>query len=338
MNAVVLRGLLCGIRVPVSFLLLTGCDQGPLAQSLNEPAKEPAPPAAVSASAGKAQGGSSLGTGLPAPEAAAFMPKDSVVQALVRKFFDGNAEVQTSVVDELLHIGTVEALEGLLHLSLSLPPGELKSHLCQGLAGMETREKRDYLLGALPSADPDARRALVQAVGAQADSEFVLAVVDRCDNSEDPQVRNAMLQSLSSVTSPGATETLAAVVDDPLNGVGDEIVWAAAQSLSRTGSPPAVNSLLRKLNGATSPKETERLSDLVAGINHPSAASALRYAALGNKDASSSNARLAAVRSLENFPSAENLEALRTLQSDPDPRIQKAAREISLGMQGVLGQ
>ena len=54
MTAVVLRGLLCRFRVPVLVLLLTGCDQGPPAQSLNEPAAEPAPPASPAAASGSA--------------------------------------------------------------------------------------------------------------------------------------------------------------------------------------------------------------------------------------------------------------------------------------------
>ena len=281
---------------------------------------------------------SSLGGSSPQDRPTEFMPQDSVVKALVREFFDGQPEQQRMIADRLLELGTSDAVQGLLHITLSLPPGELKSHICQQLSGLETREKRDFLLGAIPYADGDVRRALAHAVGAQADSDLVLAVVDQFDNAATSQIRSGMLQVLGDVTSPDATAALAAVVGDQLNGMSDPIVHAAAQSLSRTANAPAVNALVGKLNSSSNPKDAEILSEMVSGITNPSAESALNYAARGSKNASNPTARLAAARALANFPSAESLATLQQLQSDANPEIQTVSRELAGKMQLVLGR
>jgi HEAT repeat protein len=267
-----------------------------------------------------------------------FQGKDVAVRKLVDQFFHSEPEAQDDAIDSLFGLGTTDAIGALVYILQCLQPCELKTDICQKLSQMDTRNVRDYLLGLMPSAEPETRRALAIALGAQADSGLVMRLVDQFDSASDENEKASAKLVMSAIVSPEATETLAAVVTDPTNGMSDPMVAAAAQALARSASAPSVSTLLRKMGATENPDEAHALGELIEGITSPLAESALIYAAGGNKDASAPEVRLAAVRALANFPSAESLQVLRRLEKDQDPAIQAASKDIANKIQSVLGR
>lgn len=329
---------------PVFFLgliCLAGCDRPHAAgpgitpqttpdRSLPGPRTDSAnslPPSALS-------GRESAATPRPGPE---FHSKNPDVERLVQSFSKGSPTAQEESVRALLEIGTMEALDGLVHLLGSLRPGELKTRTCQELSHLDTRDDRDTLLALMSLADQETRRALAIALGAQADSGLVLRMVEQFDAASHDQARQNARLVMSAIRAPEAMETLAAVLTDPNNGMSDPIVAAAAEALAMSGGAPQVNVLLRKMQSSGTPEEAKAIADLVAGISNPVAESALIYAARGNKEATTPTVRLAAVRALENFPGQESLGVLKQLQQDPNPEIQAAAAKARKKIETVLG-
>jgi HEAT repeat protein len=272
---------------------------------------------------------------VPKPE---FRTKDPAVQDLVSRFFKAAPADQDEILQTLLERGSAEALEGLVHVLHSLKPGDRKTRICQELSQIDTREQRDILLGLMPSADPDTRRALAIALGAQADSALVMRLIDRFDSTDEVQARDSAQLVMSAIQSPAAMETLAAVVTDPINGMSDPMVAAAADALARAANPPGVNALLQKMSASESREDSEAIGKLIAAISNPIAESALIFAARGNKDAAKPAVRLAAVRALENFPTLESLAVLQQLQRDDNPDIRAASAAGATKIQAILGR
>lgn len=269
---------------------------------------------------------------------AELMPADPAVQALVRKYSGASGDERAEIARQLLAAGTTESVAGLMQITQGMPPGELKSSICQGLSGMETREKREFLLGALPYVDGDVRRALGHAMGAQADSSLISALIERYDNFGDEAVRSSVLQVLRDSTSPDAVGMVSAIVNDPGNGMADPMVRAAAEALARNASGPAVAALMRKLSASNDAHDSEILSALIAGISNPAAQATLIYSARGNKDSPDPASRVVAIRALGNFPTLESLQAMRQLASDADPSVQAAAREVAQRIESIIGR
>lgn len=267
-----------------------------------------------------------------------LMPKDTTIMAMVRRFPQAPAAEQAHIVQQLLSAGTTDAVAGLLEILASLPAGELKSSICQGLSQMETREKRDFLLGALPYVDSDAQRAISYALGVQADGTLITSLVSRYDNTSDETIRSSVLQILRGATSADAIEMVAAIVNDPNNGASEPMVRAATQALAQNGSAPAVATLLKKMNGSTDPHDRTALSGLVEGITNPAAEATLIYSAQGNKDASDPATRLAAINALANYPTIGSLNAMRQLSTDANPEIQAASLSVAQKIESVIGK
>lgn len=335
----------------LAVVVLPNCEQKPdQAADASPPAPKPggAFPAAPDSgtrqesSSGKASMAATATPAAPVEKisrpAADLMPKDTTILAMVRKFFQVSPAEQAHIVQQLLSAGTTDAVAGLLEILASMPPGELKSSVCQGLAQMETREKRDFLLGALPYIDGDAQRAVSYALGVQADGALITSLVNRYDNSTDETIRASVLRVLGGATSPDAVEMVSAIVNDPNNGVSEPLVRAAAQALAQNGSAPAVATLVSKMNGSSAQHDRAALSDLVQNISNPAAEATLIYSAQGNKDASDPATRLAAINALANYPTIGSLNAMRQLSTDANPEIQAASLSVAQKIESVIGK
>lgn len=264
-------------------------------------------------------------------------PKDPRIQSLLKRFADAKGEDRERVVNEILLNDTAEGVAGALEVSQGLPPGELKTLICQRLSGIETREKRDFLLGAIAYVDSDLQRALAHALGRQADAEFIGALIERYDNQPNEDVRASTLMVFREAVVPQATEMLTAIVNDPTNGVSEPLVRVASETLAKSATTPGVAALIRKLE-ASSGGDQQILADLVAGISAPAAHSGLLFSAKGNKESRSAVARVAALKALSNYPTMETLQAVRPLISDPDPQIQTTARDVVTKIEGIIGR
>ncbi len=264
-------------------------------------------------------------------------PKDPRIQSLLKRFANARGEDRERVVNEILLNDTVEGVAGALELSQGLPPSELKTIICQKLSGIETREKRDFLMGAIAYVDSDLQRALARALGAQADAEFIGVLIDRYDNQPNEDVRASTLMVLREAVVPEATEMLTAIVNDPTNGVSEPLVRAASETLAKSATTPGVAALIRKLE-ASAGNDQQVLSDLVAGISSPAAHSGLLFSAKGNKESKSAVARVAALKALSNYPTMETLQVVRPLMADPDSQVQAAARDVVNKIERIIGR
>jgi hypothetical protein len=271
------------------------------------------------------------------PRDTPFLSKDSEVGSLVASFFQAAPEQQLEVINRLLSLKSAEALRGVLHISSKLAPGETKSYLCQQLASIDTRDQRDFLLQAIEEVDLDTRRALTQALGARADSAFVLTLVDRFEHAAESRTKSCMLQVLGAVNSRQAIDGLTSLLSEAGTPVSPPVVNVVARVLAQNATAPVVSTLTSRMDRTSDPKDLAELADIIAGIRTPSARSALNYAAKGNRESTLPATRLAAVRALANFPCAESVETLRQLQADGDPNIQNAARMIADKMASILG-
>lgn len=333
--------------------MLPSCEQKPeqaagTAPAASKPAGSGAFPAAPTPDLGQQVPGAGKASMEEAPSVAPvakisrpsadLMPKDTAILALVRRFSQAPPAEQAHIVQQLLSAGTTDAVAGLLEILASLPAGEMKSNICQGLSQMETREKRDFLLGALPYVDSDAQRAISYALGVQADGTLITSLVNRYDNTSDETIRSSVLQILRGSTSADAVEMVAAIVNDPNNGASEPMVRAATQALAQNGSAPAVATLLRKMDGSSDYKDMRSISELVEGITNPAAEATLIYSAQGNKDASNPVTRLAAINALANYPTIGTLNTMRQLSSDANPEIQAASRGVAQRIEAVIGK
>jgi HEAT repeat protein len=263
--------------------------------------------------------------------------KDPRIQSLIKRFADARGEDRERIVNEILLNDTAEGVAGALELSQGLPPSELKTIICQKLSGIETRGKRDFLLGALAYVDSDLQRALAHALGTQADAELVGVLIDRYDNQPNEEVRASTLMVLRDSVVPEATELLTAVVNDPTNGVSEPLVRAASEALAKGGTTPGVAALIRKLESSAG-NDQKVLSDLVASISAPAAHSGLLFSAKGNKESKSAAARVASLKALSNYPTMETLQFVRPLMADPDVQIQTAARDLVNKIERIVGR
>lgn len=295
----------------------------------------PAPPA----QAPKAAAGSPTNASPPpaAAQSDRFLPKSPEVTALVSSFFSASPEQQMALAKDLLRLGSVEALGGVLHLCINLPPGEVKSQICQDLLQFDPGPHRGFLLDSLAHVDPDTRRALSQSLGAHADAGYIFTLVNRFESATDSLTKSSALQLLRAVSSKDAVTGLTTLLADPQRATSAPVINVAAQVVAQQATAPIVNTLTARMDRTTDPKDLGELSEIVAGIRTPSARSALLQAAKGNRDATLPSTRRAAVRALENFPGADTMETFRVLQSDPDPEIRKIASDSAARMQGFLG-
>lgn len=347
----------CGAGLVVfAALLLPGCEKEPK-KAGQERAPAGPPPKPAGAIPGPGAPSPESGPSTPKPKGGAFdpsvpsgkteqsvafptemRPKDPAVQALVRKYSGASESERAELARQLLAIDTTESVAGLMQITQGMPPGEQKSNICQGLSGMETREKREFLLGALPFVDGDARRALAQAMGAQADSSLISTLVERYDNSGDEAVRSSVLQVLRDSISADAVGMTSAIVNDPGNGMAEPMVRAAAEALARNASAPAVATLMRKLSASRDAPDSEALATLISGISNPAAQATLIYSARGNKDSPNPASRVVAIRALGNYPTLESLQAMRQLHRDADPAVQAASREVAQRIESIIGR
>ncbi|RFC46786.1 MAG: HEAT repeat [Verrucomicrobia bacterium] len=256
---------------------------------------------------------------------------------LVASFLTAPPEKQMLLIRDLLGLGTTDALGGVLHLSRNLPPGELKSQICQELLRADLSGHRDFLLDSWREIDPDSRRALAQSLGSSADSAFVLKLVDCFESSTDSFTKTSAMQMLRAVTSKEAILGLTGLLADPQKPLSEPLINVATQVVAQQATAPVVNVLTARLDRTTDAKAFAELAEIVAGIRTPSARSALLYAARGNRDATRPATRLTAIRALANYPAAETVETLQQLQNDADPEIRKTAAATTAKILPILG-
>jgi len=266
-----------------------------------------------------------------------WIPTDPSVHLALERFRNGSERDRLAIAGLLMRMGSEEAMTGLVILLRELPPGDVKSVICQKLEKFEVGGKREFLLGLLlVDADQEIARALTSALGSQADEGFVGRLVELNKGVSDETVRERLFDVLSQASSDAAAAAVGAIVADSERRPDDPLVLAASRALAENASPQALDVLLRKLAGVRRESDARGLTEVVGNIARPRAHQALLYAAEGNRVAPTTISRVAAIRALKNFPGEDTLEVMSRLASDPDPQIQVAAREVAAACASVL--
>lgn len=259
-------------------------------------------------------------------QTSSLMPQDTAVARLLRAYEQSNAATKNDIIDQLITTNSEESLRGLFYLSKGIPPGELKVSICQKILELNMSGKQDFLIGALPTLDPDIARSVCRTLGLYADDIVIEKIVAAYDQGTDINAKKNYLNVLQNATVPTAVPSLTRILSDPESSIDDEVVYSVAVGLSKNGSPPSVSALLSKLNATKSEHEIDHLNEIISSIEQPESEQALIYGALGNKDTSSLQSRIAAIHALANYSSQESLNAIRSLLKDANEEVRQTAQ------------
>ena len=220
--------------------------------------------------------------------------------------------------------GALAALETTLRRLAALPDGAEKIALAREVGDLREPAAIPLLLDwATITTDRALLRAALDALGPLATAETIADVQRRYTAAFRADDRYRLAKVVRNITNPAATSALVALAESAESE--PQLAVAATEALGTIGTPEAVSCLLGRLQAAD-PDDTARLITVIARVDQPGALPALRYAALGNKDASTDTARAAAAHALANFRDEETLAVLGQLSADPSAIVSAAAQ------------
>ncbi len=222
--------------------------------------------------------------------------------------------------------GPLVRVDGMLRTLVALPDGPEKQQLAGEIAALRDRDAIPVLLDwAVISPDRALLRAALDSLGPLADAATIADIERRFGAAFRADDRYRLAKIIRNITNPEATPALIALAEKP--DAPPQLSVAATEALATIGSPVAVSTLLGRL-AVADPDDTSRLRTAISRIDQPAAVSALRFAALGNKDTPSDEVRAAAVQALANFSDDETRQVLVQLSADAAPGVRTAATEI----------
>jgi len=222
--------------------------------------------------------------------------------------------------------GALAPVDAMVRRLAALPDGEEKMQLAKEVGAIRDRAAVPVLLDwAVITQDRALLRSALDALGPLADAETIAEIQRRFTAAFRADDRYRLAKILRNITNPDAAPVLIALAESP--DTPQPLHVAATEALATIGTPAAVSTLLGRL-AVADPDDTGRLLTAISRIDQPSALPALRFAALGNKEASSEQARVAAVQALAHFADDDTRQALQQLTGDPVPAVRAMAAEI----------
>lgn len=241
----------------------------------------------------------------------------------------GSFEKQLAAVDELVELGSPQAVEELMSFVVSLPDGDLKEEVVRRSSSITNRESMPTVLAHLvETQDSGVLRMSREIFGRLVDPESIQTLLDDYDSSSDQITRERLAVSVSYISNEIAVPVLMQIMSAPDTSATDGMVRASAQALRQIGTAPAVDALIERINSETSEEDRALLAAEVGRVTNPLAETSLQIAATGSsKFANTPDARVAAIWGLVNYPSAETREQLTRLQNDSNSQVGFAALE-----------
>jgi HEAT repeat protein len=261
----------------------------------------------------------------PETAAAAPAPLETSAEPPPAAPFEATADRVTlgSGIEPDARVGALENLQTELRRLAALPDGEEKLQLAQSIGDLRDPTAIPLLLDwATMTTDRALLRSALDALGPVATAETIADVQQRYTAAFRYDDRYRLAKVLRNISNPEAAPALIALAENA--DAPPELVVAATESLATIGTPEALACLLGKLQAAD-PDDTGRLKTAIARIEQPAALAALRFAALGNKDAPTDTTRAAAAQALANFRDEETLAVLEQLSADPSAIVSAAA-------------
>jgi hypothetical protein len=220
--------------------------------------------------------------------------------------------------------GALEEVQTTLRRLAGLPDGAEKVQLTQEIGALRDRATVPLLLDWVTvTTDRALLRAALEALGPMATADTIADVQQRYAAAYRADDRYRLAKVVRNITNPDAAPALIALAENA--EAPQPLAVAATEALATIGTPDALSCLLGRLQLAD-PDDTARLATAIARIDQPAALAALRYAALGNKEAPTDAARAAAAQALANFRDEETREVLAQLSADPSEVVSSAAR------------
>ncbi len=264
-----------------------------------------------------------------APLPVARQPEPAPVQAEppvpVDPAFEKSADrvtIGTGRVAPQANAALVE-FDGMLRRMAGLPEGEEKVQMAHHIEELTNRAAVPVLLDwATATTDRAVLRASLTALGHLANAEMIEDIEKRYSLTSLYDDRYRLARIIKDITNPEAVPALmelARATDAPA-----QLVAAATDALASIGTPPAVSLLLQKLEQDQG-DGSARLATAIARIDRTEALSTLQFAALGNKDASSTRTRVAAIQALANFTDDQTRQLLTQLRADTTEEVRTAA-------------
>lgn len=224
-------------------------------------------------------------------------------------------------------IGALEEVQTRLRRLAALPDGAEKVQLTQEIGAMRDPASIPLLLDWVTiTTDRALLRAALEALGPMATGETIAEVQRRFAAAFRADDRYRLATVVRNISNPDAALALIALAES--TEAPPQLAVAASEALGTIGTPDALSCLLGRLQVAD-PDDTARLMTVISRIDQPGALAALRYAALGNKDAPTDATRAAAAQALANFRDEETQAVLAQLSADPSELVSAAARGAS---------
>lgn len=220
--------------------------------------------------------------------------------------------------------GGLAELQTRLRRLAALPDGPEKVQLTQEIGALRDPATISLLLDWVTiTTDRALLRAALEALGPMATAETIAEVQRRFAAAFRADDRYRLATVVRNISNPDAAPALIALAES--TEAPPQLAVAATEALGTIGTPEALSCLLGRLQVAD-PDDTARLITVIARIDQPAALAALRYAALGNKDAPTEATRAAAAQALANFRDEETRAVLAQLSTDPSEAVSAAAR------------
>jgi hypothetical protein len=262
----------------------------------------------------------------PTPATVAVAVPDEAATEPALAAFEATADRITlgSGMEPAPRTGPLEELQTRLRRLAALPDGPEKVQLTQEVGAIRDPDAAPMLLDwATVTTDRALLRAVLEALGPMANAETIEDVQRRFAAAFRADDRYRLAKVLRNITNPDVAPALIALAESP--DAPAQLTVAATEALATIGTADALSCLLGRLQAAD-PDDTARLMTAIARIDQPAALAALRYAALGNKDAPTDSTRAAAARALANFRDEETRAVLAQLSIDPSELVSAAAR------------
>jgi hypothetical protein len=222
--------------------------------------------------------------------------------------------------------GPLAAIDAMIRQMVAMPDGPEKMQLAGEIGAIRDRAAAPILLDwAVVTTDRAVLRSALEALGPLADAGLVADITSRFAAAYRADDRYRLGRVVRNITAPDAVPALMDLANDP--SAPPILAVAATEALATIATPPAVSLLLAKIEEVPA-DDIQRLVTAISRIDSAQALSTLRYAAVGNKDASSDRARVAAIQALGNFPDDETRRLLRNLGADNSGLVRNAALAV----------
>jgi hypothetical protein len=213
----------------------------------------------------------------------------------------------------LARIGTPTATSALLDRLSQTKEGDYKEELGKRVSSVRNHDSWPLLVDTMmQSGDTSVVRAAATSLSMMADAPVIDELVARYDSATTVAETERIAQTIRSIRSSKATESLLSLAGSPSSPPQDGLQEAAVEALAKIGDAQSVNHLLRRLESCPPGEETQ-VYNAITQINSPDAQTSLLYAAAGNKEVSAEHGQTAAIYALKNYPDESTVALLERI-------------------------